>query len=162
MFKVIQEALSNKIEKLNFFYFITLLALICKISSTLLAHSAVIISKKMGYIINFNNQSWLDILILGILFAPIIETIIFQAGIYHLLNTIPFFRDYNNRIVLIGGLIFGLSHAYNIIYIISVIPAGMILMYAYIVRQKKNDAFLSVYSIHLICNIIALIFKLTN
>lgn len=53
-------------------------------------------------------------------------------------------------------------HAYHIIYIISVIPAGMLLMYAYIVRQKKNDAFLSVYSIHLICNIIALILKLTN
>ena len=116
----------------------------------------------MGYITNFDNQSWPDILIFGILLAPIIETIIFQVGIYHILNIIPFFRDYNNRIILIGGLIFGLSHAYNIIYIISVIPAGMILMYAYIVRQKKNDAFLSVYSIHLICNIIALIFKLTN
>lgn len=152
--------ISNKLKDLSYPYFILLFTFFCKISSALLAYSAIIISKKMGYIINFNNQSWLEILILGILFAPIIETIIFQAGIYHLLNNIPFFRDYNNRIILIGGLIFGLSHAYNIIYIISVIPTGMLLMYVYIIRQKNNDAFLSVFLIHLISNVIALISKL--
>ena len=154
--------ISNKFKDLSYPYFILLFTFFCKISSTLLAYSAIIISRKMGYITNFDNQSWPDILIFGILLAPIIETIIFQVGIYHILNIIPFFRDYNNRIILIGGLIFGLYHAYNVFYIISVIPTGMLLMYVYIIRQKNNDAFLSVYLIHLLCNVIALIFKLTN
>lgn len=49
MFKVKQEALSNKIKELPFFYFITLLALICKTSSTFLGYIAIITAKRSGY-----------------------------------------------------------------------------------------------------------------
>ncbi len=162
MFKVKLKALSNKIEELPFFYFITLLALICKVSSTFLGYIAIIATQRSSYNITIDDQNRIEFLVYAILFAPIVETIIFQAGMFHILNSIPFIKHHNGRIILIGGLIFSSAHAYNIPYIIAVIPAGILYMYAYIVRQKKNDAFLSVYSIHLIFNTISLISRLTN
>lgn len=60
MFKVKLKALSNKIEELPFFYSITLLALICKVSSTFLGYIAIIVAQRSGYNITIDDQNRIE------------------------------------------------------------------------------------------------------
>lgn len=53
-----------------------------------------------------------------ILVAPLIETALFQALPYYLLNKIDFFRKRIWLIILVSSIIFSLLHIYSILYVL--------------------------------------------
>ena len=89
---------------------------------------------------------------LGLIIAPILETLVCQY--------IPFlifqaFTKNNLFPVIFSALFFGVSHSYSPLYIIFGTMAGFILAYAYVVSQKRfENAFVNVALIHFTSNFI--------
>ena len=143
-----------KISNLKFGFFVITMLLISKIGVSIVGGIYEYITKISD---NTFQHSGAFVWLGAILLAPIIETAISQALVYEILQKIPFTKEHNVRIVLIGGLLFSLLHSYSIGYILAIIPAGLVFMYAYVVRLKKDDAFLSVWLIHFLFNLISFI-----
>ncbi|HDR4513339.1 CPBP family glutamic-type intramembrane protease [Bacillus paranthracis] len=101
--------------------------------------------------------------LVGIIFAPIFETLVFQVLLFWILSYIPFIRNHDYLIILIASIIFGLNHQFGITYIIGTSLIGLLYNYAYWVYQKKNEkvkstisAFWIVFWIHLLHNAISI------
>lgn len=77
-----------------------------------------------------------NLLIDTLIFAPIVETALFQTLIFKLTKWLHF---NNITIVLISAICFGLIHDYSLLYIISTFFIGSILMYTYILRSEYNN-----------------------
>ncbi len=96
-------------------------------------------------------------LIESIIIAPVIETLIFQAGLIYLID-----RFLTNKItfqIAISSVLFGLFHNYNITYIFFGVFLGVILSTAFILYERKNnwsDAYIAVVFIHALRNMIAI------
>ncbi|SCC53105.1 Uncharacterized protein BC05F1_04215 [Bacillus wiedmannii] len=102
--------------------------------------------------------------LLGVLAAPIYETVVFQVFLFWLLSWIPYIKNRDYLIILIASIIFGLNHRYGITYIVGTTIIGLLYNYAYWVYKKKNEkyqvtmsAFGVVFLIHLLHNSIAFI-----
>ncbi|MEH7623785.1 CPBP family intramembrane glutamic endopeptidase, partial [Bacillus thuringiensis] len=102
--------------------------------------------------------------LLGVLAAPIYETVVFQVFLFWLLSWIPYIKNRDYLIILIASIIFGLNHQYGITYIVGTTIIGLLYNYAYWVYKKKNEkyqvtmpAFGVVFLIHLLHNSIAFI-----
>ncbi|RFB53284.1 CPBP family intramembrane glutamic endopeptidase [Bacillus thuringiensis] len=102
--------------------------------------------------------------LLGVLAAPIYETVVFQVFLFWLLSWIPYIKNRDYLIILIASIIFGLNHRYGITYIVGTTIIGLLYNYAYWVYKKKNEkyqvtmsAFGGVFLIHLLHNSIAFI-----
>jgi|LakMenE18May11ns_1017448.scaffolds.fasta_scaffold9717405_3 hypothetical protein len=89
--------------------------------------------------------------ILVVIIAPILETLLFQY--------IPYFylKKYNAiYTILISSILFGLSHAYSIIYIIYGLTVGMLFISAFFYSIKKYlHPFWLVVFCHFIYNLFA-------
>lgn len=94
-----------------------------------------------------------------ILMVPLIETALFQALPYYLLNKIDFFRKRIWLIILIGSLAFALSHFYSIGYVIFAVFPGILYMTGYHLRQGRHP-FASIFMVHLLTNTIPLVYQL--
>jgi hypothetical protein len=96
----------------------------------------------------------------SIVIAPVIETLIWQAGVIYLLE-----RFITKKItfqVAISSVLFGLSHYYNITYIFFGIYLGIVLSTAFVLYKRKNswsEAYGTVVLIHVFRNIIAISIK---
>ena len=77
-----------------------------------------------------------DLLLDILIFAPIIETALYQTLIFKLTKWLHF---NNITIVLISAICFGLMHDYSLFYMISTFFIGSILMYTYILRSEYNN-----------------------
>ncbi|MCU5276476.1 CPBP family glutamic-type intramembrane protease, partial [Bacillus cereus] len=102
--------------------------------------------------------------LLGVLAAPIYETVVFQVFLFWLLSWIPYIKNRDYLIILIASIIFGLNHRYGITYLVGTTIIGLLYNYAYWVYKKKNEkyqvtmpAFGVVFLIHLLHNSIAFI-----
>ncbi|WP_100616777.1 CPBP family intramembrane glutamic endopeptidase [Bacillus cereus] len=102
--------------------------------------------------------------LLGVLAAPIYETIVFQVFLFWLLSWIPYIKNHDYLIILIASIIFGLNHPYGITYIVGTTIIGLLYNYAYWVYKKKNEkyqvtmsAFGVVFLIHLLHNSVTFI-----
>lgn len=99
------------------------------------------------------------IVIEGIIIAPIIETFLFQK---------IFFDFFDGKIkirfiILISALCFGLSHFYNLGYIINTFFMGVILATAYTIwSDKKISPFWTVVTIHLLHNLIVFLIQIST
>ena len=97
----------------------------------------------------------------SIIFAPVIETLIFQAGVIFLLD-----RFVTKKItfqIAISSILFGAFHNYNITYIFSGILFGVVLSTAFIIYERKHnwsDAYIAVVFVHALRNMIAVFFTL--
>ncbi len=97
----------------------------------------------------------------AVIIAPVIETIIFQAGVIFLVD-----RFITKKItfqIAISSILFGLLHNYNITYIFFGIFFGIVLSTAFILYKRKNnwsDAYIAVVLIHGLRNMIAIFFAL--
>lgn len=94
-----------------------------------------------------------------IFLAPLIETVLFQALPYYLLNKIAFFRSRIWLIILVSSLAFALSHFYSIGYVFFSFFPGVLFMIGYYLRQGKHP-FASIYMVHLLINTIPLAYEL--
>ncbi len=92
----------------------------------------------------------------SIIIAPVIETLLFQAGIIYL--TDRFITKKITFQVAISSILFGIFHNYNITYIFFGVFLGIVLSTAFILYKRKNnwsDAYSTVVIIHALRNIIA-------
>ncbi|PGH65438.1 CPBP family intramembrane metalloprotease, partial [Bacillus thuringiensis] len=68
--------------------------------------------------------------LLGVLAAPIYETVVFQVFLFWLLSWIPYIKNRDYLIILIASIIFGLNHQYGITYIVGTTIIGLLYNYA--------------------------------
>lgn len=117
--------------------------------------------------INTNNDSTpslkqsgiIKIILSGIVLAPILETLIFQKLFFDFLKT----KIRVRFIILISALCFGLSHFYDLSYVINTFFIGIILAIAYAFwSSKKISPFWVVVTIHLLHNLIVLVVEITS
>lgn len=94
-----------------------------------------------------------------ILVAPLIETALFQALPYYLLNKIDFFRERIWLIILVSSIIFALLHIYSISYVLFAFFPGVLLMTGYHLRQGRHP-FATIFMVHLMINATPLVYEL--
>ncbi len=95
--------------------------------------------------------------IIATLFAPIIETLFFQAFIIHLIKSVLKKISYNRYYIpiVVSGILFGLSHCYSLHYMISGIFMGLIFAFTYkVFMNRKENPFVVVAGIHSVANLI--------
>lgn len=104
-----------------------------------------------GYLFNFINRSFFklenkifeqipenEFLFLAVVFAPIIETLIFQLFLFRLLNKIGIKNTI--VIVIIMSVAFSQAHWYHWLYVVGTFVNALFLNYFYVyVHQKKNE-----------------------
>ena len=86
----------------------------------------------------FEKFSENEILFIAVVFAPIIETLIFQFFLYRLLNQI---RIKNTLIIIIlMSVAFSQAHWYHWLYVVATFINGLFLNYFYLyIHKKKNE-----------------------
>ena len=94
---------------------------------------------------------------MALVLAPLLETVIFQIAIFHLLRLIKWFRKRECYIVLISGLLFGLQHFFSLSHIIVTMFLGFFFMYVYLVRRRKGGYWMVVL-LHALYNGLLLLF----
>lgn len=101
-------------------------------------------------------QPFVEQILATVIMRPIIETLLSQKWLYSSLSLINRLKGNKIRIVIIGGIIFGLLHFYSLSYIVYNIFMGILFMSAYILRKEENP-FLSVAALHALTNLFVLI-----
>lgn len=107
-----------------------------------------------------NKSHWF----LAIVIAPIVETLIFQYGVFKILQASKFTRDKYGIYIFISALLFGFVHWYSLRYIVFAFSAGLTLGYTYYLYHKRPEkAFWTTTLVHSLHNLSGvLIFYLTN
>lgn len=91
----------------------------------------------------------------SVLFAPFIETLIFQSLIFYLGRK---FTLSDSLIILLSTLLFALTHQYNLVYFLVTVFSGFFYAYTFLYLSKRENnftAFLFVSSIHAVNNLVA-------
>lgn len=100
------------------------------------------------------NYGEVSMVMIGILIAPLVETLLFQTLVYFVLSRINLFNQRKILIIIVSAILFAVEHIYSVQYMIYTFVMGAFLMYAYIISKGKNP-FLRVFLIHLMINSIA-------
>jgi len=103
-------------------------------------------------------ESLLIIFFLTVVFSPIVETLIFQFIVIEVvLYVFNKFKWKNSILISIGisGLAFGLSHSYNIYYIIVTFIIGVLYAFYYVVAKniRSLNPFWTVTFLHTLSNL---------
>jgi len=113
-------------------------------------------SLELGLNETMANKGWPEKIFVAIVFAPIIETFLFQYLPHRiLLRGIGL----NWKLVsLVSALLFGLSHWFGFGYIVFAVLIGLVLILTYILLFESNkNPFLVVMLAHVLRNSIALV-----
>jgi CAAX amino terminal protease family. len=95
--------------------------------------------------------------VLGLIIAPIIETILYQYLPNHFLIKIRILNKY--LLIIIPSLLFGLSHSYHFLYMLMTFFGGVVLNYYYIEMKKRTSYSLwATALIHSLYNLYGLLF----
>ena len=100
--------------------------------------------------------------------APLLETLVFQLGIYGLFSVVSQKRvSFNNYVIsVVSGILFGLTHYYSTTHIIKSSLIGFVFMFFFLLtlqKTTKKTAFWFVVCIHSSWNLIIWIIRnLTN
>lgn len=94
---------------------------------------------------------WYKYLIVA-LFAPLLETFIFQAMPYYFLNLFEFMKRHTWLSILLPAIVFGCFHWYSLQYAIAATMMGIVFQFTYHIRSKKGDPFLSTFLLHVLLN----------
>jgi len=108
----------------------------------------------------FESMSKVELLIIGVLVAPIMETAIYQVFIIKVSRHIfsKFLNSDYTIPILLSAICFGLSHPYDVYYEIMAFMSGIILAFAYcILLLRKESSFWIVALIHSLVNLTAII-----
>jgi len=97
------------------------------------------------------NQVALIAILQTIIFAPIVETLLFQECVYYLLKQPNWLRKRKYYIMLIGAIFFGVIHFFSLSYIIMETIIGFFYMYAFVLRYYR-DGFWMVVLLHAFVN----------
>jgi hypothetical protein len=102
--------------------------------------------------------------LLVVIFAPLVETLIFQYFLVNLsisLTMLLFKREYIILAIMMPAMAFGLAHTYNYIYMASTFVTGLLFNTFYmVVKYRKQDAYSCTTIVHGLYNLF--IFGLKN
>lgn len=100
-----------------------------------------------------NSDSILEIIFLSLVFAPIVETFIYQTLIIRGLRIFTWFKRRPLIIALISAILFGVSHEYSLYYMFFAFLIGLLLAYSYLMYlYRKESSFIVTAAIHFIRN----------
>lgn len=100
-----------------------------------------------------SSNNLIEIIFVSLIFAPIVETFIYQTIIIQGLRLFTWFRSQPFIVASISALLFGVSHSYSIYYIIFAFLIGLLLAYSYLVYlYRKESSFWVTVAIHFIRN----------
>ncbi len=87
------------------------------------------------------------------------ETLLYQVGIIQIIKAfVPKIRYSFIISVFVSSLAFGLSHPYSLTYVFAASVAGLILAATYFISlYRKQNAFLLVFLLHALNNLIGLL-----
>ena len=157
--------LRNMLEKRNIFTFIFLFVVISLVFMILFNVIKEFFNipdvKLFGEPTSVQNTGIDEMLILGVILVPLLETFLFQKLPYWLLVKSNYFAKHKYLIILITAPLFGLEHIYSLHYIIYATCLVAIFMYAYILRIYKRP-FWTVFGIHATFNLTVVILEVTN
>ena len=89
-------------------------------------------------------QTYGEFVFMALVGAPLLETLIFQTGAYHLLKRLKWLRRRKYYIVVISGALFGLTHLFSLSHLIVATILGFFFMYVYIIRYRRGGFWLVV------------------
>ena len=103
------------------------------------------------------NEAKILMFIVGVIMAPLWETLIYQKLIIDICDKIKFLNNRKFIGILISGAVFGSIHKYSPQYMFHMFVVGSIWAYAYtLYKDKKKHPYWVVCCIHAINNFIAL------
>lgn len=149
----------NQFKVINIFKFFIYMFLIHIISTHVIVY--VIEMNKLDRLLDvkyFDDLNLLSSFFIASFFGPLIETLLFQLVIYKIIMFFSF-KNYNYIIFIVSSsILFGLSHSYNLLTIISGIYSGLILALIFIgFSIKTKYAFFITLLFHSCYNIYAFI-----
>jgi hypothetical protein len=95
------------------------------------------------------------IFFVSVLFAPFIETLIFQSLIFYIGRK---FNLNDSLIILLSTLLFAFTHQFNLAYFLVTVISGFFYAYTFLYLSKRENnftAFLFVSAIHAVNNLVA-------
>lgn len=105
------------------------------------------------------HNSWGFKIIVGVLIAPLLETLLFWSVPYWLYKTI-LKESHKVFFILFSATLFAISHFYGIMYMISMFSIAILLWSAYFSSTNRHESsILNVTLIHLLHNCIVLLIK---
>lgn len=141
----------------NAFLFILTFVLLLIISDIIITGVLFLIGKLDAGVQFFHDLDLIEQIFWGVIFGPIVETIIFHFLLLELL--LHMFKKTKHKeywVILISAIPFSLIHYYSIQYKIYSFFAGIIFSSAYITARKKNMLPVAVvFMIHALYNLIA-------
>ncbi len=100
-----------------------------------------------------NNNKYI-VFISAVLFAPLLETIIFQAGPFYIVNRYVKLKKKRYIFIFVTPILF--IHHYSIVYAVITYLVGIILAFMYYVSHyRKENSIILIALIHFINNLIA-------
>lgn len=108
-------------------------------------------------LISFDAETPLgEIFFYSVLIGPLFETFVFQ---YLIINVLLFFKFKYVLILLISSVCFALDHSYNLVYVAFAFISGLFYAsyYMYLKSINYKKAFLNVWCIHLLYNLLVFI-----
>ena len=116
-----------------------------------------IIGKDTLNIDYFKDKSLIHIFLVSVIIGPLIETLIFQFGIIEIFLFFKKNKIFELIAIVLSSILFGLTHNYNLYYLVFGIIVGFIFAIIYVVAKKRNDmnAFTIVFITHIFTNLIA-------
>jgi len=131
---------------------VVLILLLKIISAILLFIFAILFNWETEYESNLTNLSYFTSLVTVTLIVPVLETFIFQ---FIVVRVCKIYNIKKNIVILISASLFGLSHYYNLIYVLQAAVIGYFLTYFYIQLLDDNKpAFRLVCLIHGFVNLV--------
>ncbi len=154
--------LFKKTNNINVYQFVTLFLFLTFFASIFTGIINILLIHFFNYDLSpatrpFSNTSVFSKLLVTVLFAPILETFIFQ----HLIISAFYSKKNLKFIVFISALLFGLSHFYNLAYVINTFFTGIVLALSYILwNYKKINAFWGTAIIHSLHNMLVILIEI--
>jgi len=139
----------SELPAFQFILLLSLVAFIGKIFPAIFYVTLFNIDEPLGSY-NASDIDW----VLGLLIAPIVETLVFQMAPILILK--KYTRLKSLYIILISAAIFAACHTFSIAYIILTFVLGACLAYSYVIYLNKSvSAFRVTASIHALHNLFA-------
>ena len=110
---------------------------------------------------NYGDEKRIIFIISAIILAPLIETLVFQTFIKHLLD-FTFLKNSKKKTILysiISGGLFGISHIYSITHIIKASLIGFFFMFYFLKIRNTKIGFLLIYFTHAFWNFFVWIYR---
>lgn len=109
-------------------------------------------------VLSNNSGNMLFNLFIILIFAPLIETLLFQSILIRILKKIPFVKQSQLGVVVISALLFALTNPSRPLFILHAFIGGSLLSHTYIYfDESESKGFYHTALLHMLLNLSTLI-----